>query len=341
MQDGHTHYTPAAGIPELRKAHRQLLQEDLRPGSQPGAGHRLQRRQAFAAQCAGGDGRPRRRSHHPDAVLGQLQRPGADDRRFLCPGADHRGERLQDDAGAAQGGHHAARRAWSCSTRPAIRPAASTRAQSWKRSPTSSWKRSSASSATRSTRSWSSATPRRPASPRLRPGLAERTITISGVSKSYAMTGWRMGWAVGPAQRRQGDGQRAEPGDQQSLEHQPVCGPGRPGRRPRCVEIDAPRVRGAARPGLQAAQRTARHQAARFRTARFTPSSTCPPTSAARWAARRSPTRRASAPPRWKSAHVNLVQGSAFGAKATCGCRSPPAASRSTPAWIKLAGVSD
>jgi aspartate aminotransferase len=33
----------------------------------------------------------------------------------------------------------------------------------------------------------------------LRPGLAERTITISGVSKSYAMTGWRIGWAVGPA----------------------------------------------------------------------------------------------------------------------------------------------
>ena len=32
----------------------------------------------------------------------------------------------------------------------------------------------------------------------LRPGLAEQTITISGVSKSYAMTGWRLGWAVGP-----------------------------------------------------------------------------------------------------------------------------------------------
>ncbi|HYV34556.1 MAG TPA: pyridoxal phosphate-dependent aminotransferase [Gemmataceae bacterium] len=32
----------------------------------------------------------------------------------------------------------------------------------------------------------------------LRPGLAERTITVNGVSKSYAMTGWRMGWAVGP-----------------------------------------------------------------------------------------------------------------------------------------------
>jgi aspartate aminotransferase len=33
----------------------------------------------------------------------------------------------------------------------------------------------------------------------LRPGLAERTITISGVSKTYAMTGWRIGWAVAPS----------------------------------------------------------------------------------------------------------------------------------------------
>ncbi|MBI1914737.1 MAG: pyridoxal phosphate-dependent aminotransferase [Planctomycetes bacterium] len=33
----------------------------------------------------------------------------------------------------------------------------------------------------------------------LRPGLADRTLTISGASKSYAMTGWRMGWTLGPA----------------------------------------------------------------------------------------------------------------------------------------------
>lgn len=33
----------------------------------------------------------------------------------------------------------------------------------------------------------------------LRPGLAEQTITISGVSKTYAMTGWRIGWAAGPS----------------------------------------------------------------------------------------------------------------------------------------------
>jgi aspartate aminotransferase len=33
----------------------------------------------------------------------------------------------------------------------------------------------------------------------LRPELKDRTITISGASKSYAMTGWRIGWAVAPA----------------------------------------------------------------------------------------------------------------------------------------------
>lgn len=34
----------------------------------------------------------------------------------------------------------------------------------------------------------------------LRPQLKDRTITISGASKSYAMTGWRIGWAVAPPQ---------------------------------------------------------------------------------------------------------------------------------------------
>jgi aspartate aminotransferase len=33
----------------------------------------------------------------------------------------------------------------------------------------------------------------------LRAGLRDRTMTISGASKSYAMTGWRMGWTIAPA----------------------------------------------------------------------------------------------------------------------------------------------
>ncbi|HTO12367.1 MAG TPA: aminotransferase class I/II-fold pyridoxal phosphate-dependent enzyme [Candidatus Binatia bacterium] len=32
------------------------------------------------------------------------------------------------------------------------------------------------------------------------PGMAERTVTISGISKSYSVTGWRIGWAVAPPQ---------------------------------------------------------------------------------------------------------------------------------------------
>ncbi len=32
----------------------------------------------------------------------------------------------------------------------------------------------------------------------VRPGLPERTIIINGVSKAYAMTGWRIGWTLAP-----------------------------------------------------------------------------------------------------------------------------------------------
>ena len=29
-------------------------------------------------------------------------------------------------------------------------------------------------------------------------GMRDRTITINGLSKSYSVTGWRVGWAVAP-----------------------------------------------------------------------------------------------------------------------------------------------
>jgi N-succinyldiaminopimelate aminotransferase len=31
------------------------------------------------------------------------------------------------------------------------------------------------------------------------PGMAERTLTISSVGKSFSVTGWKIGWAIGPA----------------------------------------------------------------------------------------------------------------------------------------------
>ena len=32
------------------------------------------------------------------------------------------------------------------------------------------------------------------------PELSDRTLTVNGVSKAYAMTGWRVGFAGGPAE---------------------------------------------------------------------------------------------------------------------------------------------
>lgn len=39
---------------------------------------------------------------------------------------------------------------------------------------------------------------RSPSFPTLRPGLEERTIVVAGVSKTYSMTGWRIGWTIAP-----------------------------------------------------------------------------------------------------------------------------------------------
>jgi aspartate aminotransferase len=37
-----------------------------------------------------------------------------------------------------------------------------------------------------------------PSFPTLRPGLADRTVVVAGVSKTYSMTGWRIGWTISP-----------------------------------------------------------------------------------------------------------------------------------------------
>ncbi len=34
--------------------------------------------------------------------------------------------------------------------------------------------------------------------PTVRPGLQPRTVLVGGVSKTYAMTGWRIGWTLSP-----------------------------------------------------------------------------------------------------------------------------------------------
>ena len=54
------------------------------------------------------------------------------------------------------------------------------------------------------------------------PGLYERTLTMNGVSKAYAMTGWRIGYAGGPMPAHQGDGHDPEPADLGRLLDRPM-----------------------------------------------------------------------------------------------------------------------
>ena len=58
------------------------------------------------------------------------------------------------------------------------------------------------------------------------PEIADRCVVLNGVAKTYAMTGWRVGWMIGPKGRHQGGDQPAVPRD---LE----CGERLPGGRAR------------------------------------------------------------------------------------------------------------
>ena len=45
--------------------------------------------------------------------------------------------------------------------------------------------------------------------PALVPGLEDRTVTVNALSKTYAVTGWRVGWTLAPAGAHRGDPQGA------------------------------------------------------------------------------------------------------------------------------------
>ena len=66
----------------------------------------------------------------------------------------------------------------------------------------------SGSSPTRSTSTWSTATRAR-LDAIVVPELADRVVVLNGVAKTYAMTGWRVGWMIGPADVDQGGHQPA------------------------------------------------------------------------------------------------------------------------------------
>ncbi len=94
----------------------------------------------------------------------------------------------------------------------------------------------------------------------LRPKLAEQTLTISGASKSYAMTGWRMGWTVAPKPIIKAMGEYPEPGNELPLQRQPVRLVGGIDRAAGLRGTDADGIRQAARTGSADAGTNAGHR---------------------------------------------------------------------------------
>ena len=93
IRAGQTHYTPPAGIPELRQAVAALYTASARTADRSRPGGDLQRGEALDPQCADGGLRARRRGDHPRAVLGELFRPGQADRRDAGHHPDDRSRR--------------------------------------------------------------------------------------------------------------------------------------------------------------------------------------------------------------------------------------------------------
>ena len=94
------------------------------------------------------------------------------------------------------------------------------------------------------------------------PALYDRTVTVNGVSKSYAMTGWRIGYCGGPGGDRRGDGDDPEPEHVEPELDRAEGGHGRADRRPGVRGRDERPLQGAARFLQRRAQRAARVQGA-------------------------------------------------------------------------------
>ena len=108
------------------------------------------------------------------------------------------------------------------------------------------------------------------------PGMAERTIVLDGFSKTYAMTGWRLGYAIVPEWLSFAFG-RLLINSVSNVSNFSQYGAVEALRGPQ-DEVDAMvrRVPRAARPGRRRAQRDPGHHAACAPRARSTSSPTCP-----------------------------------------------------------------
>ena len=153
---------------------------------------------------------------------------------------DRRGAGLPGHRGAARGGAHRAHE--GAAVVLAVQPDRRGRLAGGGRGgrPLGASSTASGSWPTRSTSTWSTATREHVSMPVAVPELADTCVVVNGVAKTYAMTGWRVGWLIGPLdvvkaadqpavarhqqrqQRRAGRGARG--GDAATCRPSPRCG---------------------------------------------------------------------------------------------------------------------
>ena len=198
IRAGETHYCQTAGLPGPARGGRRSLADVARRRDRSRERRRRDRCQAVPLLHGARDLRPGRRGDLPRSGLPDLRVGGALLGRDAGAAAAARGARVQlrprRARGAARRAHaprHPQRAAEPDRRRHrAGRSASAPRPRSSRRPP--------GCSPTRCTRG-SPTTSRRRRSRRC-PGLLERTVLLDGFSKTFAMTGWRLGYAAVPAE---------------------------------------------------------------------------------------------------------------------------------------------
>ena len=193
-------YTPAGGLPELKEAIAAKTAARLRlRGGSPSQvlvtnGGKQAVYNAFAALLDPGDevAAARRRTGRPTPRRSGW--PAASRSRCF---ADE-DQRLPRHRRPARGGPHPAHQGAAVRARRPTRPARSTRPSRSRRSAAGRSSTASGSSPTRSTSTSPTAAPSSSRCRSLVPELADRCVVLNGVAKTYAMTGWRVGWMIGP-----------------------------------------------------------------------------------------------------------------------------------------------
>ena len=195
-------YTPAGGLPELQGGDRgqdRCATPATQVAAGAGAGH--QRRQAGGLQRVRDPARPRRRGA---AARRRTGRPTPSRSRWPAASRSRSStdedQRLPGHGRAARGGPHAAHQGAAVRARRPTRPARSTRPSRSRRSGGGPLEHGI----------WvvtdeiyeHLVVRRGRGSPRCRrscPSWPTRCVVVNGVAKTYAMTGWRVGWMIGPA----------------------------------------------------------------------------------------------------------------------------------------------